>query len=91
MSLIEFSKTPYGRDFFRNIQRISDSLDKIAEGTQPKNIHEHRIGAAQRISLAVDYLNENKKQLSFANGMDIPTPAVLTMLEALRNILLKTS
>ena len=91
MSLIEFSTTPYGRDFFRNVQRISDSLDKIAEGSESKNIHEHRIGAAQRISLAVDYINNNSEQLAFADKMDIPAPAVITMLEAVRSILLKSA
>ncbi|MCK5344475.1 MAG: hypothetical protein KAR20_13770, partial [Candidatus Heimdallarchaeota archaeon] len=82
MSLIEFSTTPYGRDFFRNVQKIADSLVIIAEGTQSKDIHQHRIGAAQRISLAIDYINNNSEQLAFADKMDIPAPAVITMLEA---------
>ncbi len=86
----DFMNTPYGRDFFRNVQRISDSLDKIAEGSKSKNIHEHRIGAAQRISLAVSYLDLNMKQLDY-HRTDVSGSDVYDMLYAIRTILLKSS
>lgn len=86
----DFINTPYGRDFFRNIQKIADSLVQIAEGTESKNIHEHRIGAAQRISQAVSYLDLNMKQLDY-HRTDVSGSDVYDMLEAVRSILLKSS
>jgi hypothetical protein len=91
MSLTEFVQTPYGRDFFRSVQKISDSLEEIAKGKESKSMHEHRVGAAQRISLAVDYLNKN---LNIVVGSENPVftkEKVIQTLEEVREILLKSA
>ena len=95
MSLVEFSQTPYGRDFFRNVQKISDSLEEIAKDKTSKSMHEHRVGAAQRISLVIGYINENieaiKENRTNTHNSEIYFGTVLDTLEAVRKILLKST
>ena len=92
MSLVEFSTTPYGRDFFRNVQKISDSLEEIAKSKESKNIHDHRVGAAQRISQAITFIDNTINDIEAEdNKFFLTKKTALNLFETIRTILLKTS